>query len=318
MVGSNYNCTQSDLYKACRFVWLLCQQYLIQFSDYKSNYTAAYIAENLALIQTVENTDDHDARKTPTKDLRKEFIVERTDAINFWKMLKGYCESAFKTDAVVREAMYGEAGQAYYAKVNGGGWSEVSGLLSAMVPFVQNRKDVLMEKGFMPASFLTRLEAKQKSFKAAYEAWKTENEGVSPATEAKIIANNDLKNRAMEVIADGQRALLQDKANAQKFVWTPILTQIRGTKPAGLAGKVTNAATKDALENATATIVELNVTATIDKDGRYDFPNLTEGDYTVEFKATGFRTLTVKERAIKTGIKGRLNAEMTAVEAVIS
>jgi hypothetical protein len=312
MINSNYNCTQTELYKACRFIWLLCQQYLTAFADYKVNYTAAYIAENLALIQTVESSDDHDARTTPVKDLRKEFLAERTDAIDFWKQLKGYCETAFKGDTVLRDAMYGEAGQGYYDKITGGSWSEVAGLLSAMIPFVQNRKDVLMQKGFMPASFLTRLEENQTGFAAAYQTWKTQNETVSPATETRIIANNDLKNRAMEVLADGQRALIKDKANAQKFVWSAILTEIRGPKPTGLAGKVTDVATKGGIANATVTIVELNLTATTDKDGRYEFTVLSEGSYTIDIKATGYQTLVVEKRAVKGGMKGRLNGEMTA------
>lgn len=312
MVNTNYNCTQAELYKACRFIWLLCQEYLTAFADYKSNYTTAYISENLALIQTVESSDDHGARTTPVKDLRKEFIAERTDAVDFWKQLKGYCETAFKGDTVQRSAMYGEAGQGYYDKISGGSWSEVAGLLSAMIPFVQTRKDVLMQKGFMPASFLTRLEENQATFKTAYEAWKTQNETVSPATEARIVANNDLKARAMEALADGQRALIKDKPNAQKFVWSDILTEIRGTRPTGLGGKVTDAATKDALANATVTIVELNLTATSDKDGRYEFTALTEGTYTIEIKVTGYETLVVEKRAIKGGVKSRVNGDMKA------
>jgi hypothetical protein len=298
MINSNYSCTQAELYKACRFIWLLCQQYLTAFADYKSNYTTAYISENLALIQSIESTDNHEARKTP--------------AIDFWKQLKGYCETAFKADTVLRDAMLGEAGQGYYDKITGGSWSDVAGLLSAMIPFVQNRKDILMEKGFMSAAFLTRLEENQATFKTAYDAWKAQNETVSPATETRITANNDLKNRAMEVLADGQRALIKDKGNAQKFVWTSILSEIRGTRPTGLGGKVTDAATKDGLANATVTIVEPNLTATTDKDGRYEFTALAEGTYTIEIKVTGYETLVVDKRAIKGGIKGRLNGEMKA------
>lgn len=316
MVTSNYNCTQTDLYKACRFVWLLCQQYLTEFSDYKSNYTAAYIAENLALIAAVEAMADHEARSAPIKDLRQDLLAERQDAKDFWRLLEGYIEKAYKDDAVNKAAMLGEAGETYFNKVNSGSWAEIEGLLTAMVPFVQIRKEALMQKGFMSASFLTRLEAHQIKFNTAHQGWKTGNKATTPATEAKIIANNDLKNRAFEVLDDGKLALIKDKTNAQKFVWATILTQIRGVKPTGLGGRVTIQDDKKGIGNASVSIPALGLTVLCDKDGRYEFPTLTEGVYALEFKAEGYETLVVADREIKTGVKGRLNVELEPMMAM--
>lgn len=310
MITSNYNCTQTDLYKACRFVWLLCQQYLTAFSDYKSNYTAAYIAENLALINAVEAMPDHEARSLPVKGSRQDLLVERLEAKDFWKLLEGYIEKAYKEDAVNKAAMLGEAGQTYFDKVSGGSWAEIEGLLTAMVPFVQTRQDVLTQKAFMSASFLPRLEAHQIKFNTAHQMWKTEDNATTPATEAKITANNDLKNRAFEVLADGKLALIKDKTNAQKFVWATILTQIRSVKPTGLGGKVTIQDTKKGIGTASVSIPALGLTVSCDKDGRYEFPTLTEGVYTLEFKAEDYQTLVVADREIKTGVKGRLNVEL--------
>lgn len=317
MVATNYSCSQAELYKACRFVWLQCQEYLTEFADYKSNYTAAFINENLARINTVEALPDHEARTAPVKDLRKELVAEREDASDFFKLLKGYCTTAFKDDTVNRDAMYGEAGQTYYEKVSGGSWAEISGLLTAMVPFVQNRKEVLMTKGFMPASFLTRLEAKQASFKAAEQTWKTKSAETPIDTDAKIIANNDLKVRAMEVITDGPLVFIKKKDIAQKFSWTGILSKVRAPKPSGLSGKITDAVTKAPLSNVTVTIASLGLTVVCDKAGRYEFSPLAAGIYSITFKAEGYKTVVVEAREVMEGITGRLNVVMETVGALV-
>ena len=237
---------------------------MTELSNYKSVYTAAFILENLALIKSVEALDDYTARTAPVKDLRKSFIAERTDVTDYWKQFIGYCNTAYANDVVNRDAMLGEAGQTYYNKVSNGSWKEVEGLLSALVPFVQNHKDELMQKGYMPASFVTRLEEKQTSFYTAYQTWKSEDKATSPATEAKIIACNDLKDKAAQALSDAQKALIKDKATAQKFVWATILDQVRGEKPTGLGGKVTLQDAKKGNGVATVSISSLGLTVQCD------------------------------------------------------
>jgi hypothetical protein len=312
MVATIYNCTQTELYKACRFAWLLCQEYIAEFADYKSIYNAAFIAQNLALINAVEGMDNHEARTAPVKDLRKDLVAERSDASDFFKLLKGYCATAFKDDTVTRNAMYDEAGQTYFNKISNGSWTDVAGLLTAMIPFVQNKKDILIEKGYMPEAFLTRLQDKQTSFKAARLKWETESAATPTSTDSKIVANNDLKIRVMEMLGDGQLVFIKDKDKAQKFVWTTIVSQMRAPRPTGLGGRVTIGDTKKGIANATATIASLNITVTCDADGRYEFMDIEAGKYTLEFKAEGYEPVVVEDRQVTEGVKGRLNVSMAA------
>lgn len=317
MTSTNYNCTQAELYKACRIIWLLCQEYLTEFADYKSIYTAAFIAENLALINAVKALPDHEERMAPVKDSRKDLVAERLDASDFYKLLIGYCTTAFSDDAALRSDMIDEAGKSYYDKVGGGSWTEISGLLTAMIPFVRNKKAVLMAKGHMPESFLTRLENKQTSFIAAQALWETKNAESPVGTDTKIIANNDLKTRAMAVIKDGPLVFLRKKDIAKKFVWATILSEVSAPRPTGLTGKVTDAITKAPLSNATATIAALGLTVTCDKSGRFEFASLPAGTYSIEFKAEGYKTVVVDAREVMEGVTGRLNVVMEMVGAMV-
>lgn len=113
-----------------------------------------------------------------------------------------------------------------------------------MARFVQNYEAILTKDGYMPADFLTRLQKSQATFDVVHQTFKADSESVPDTADAKISANNDLKARAVAVLADGQIANADDKATAQKFVWNTILTEVRGAKPAGLGGTLTDSVTK--------------------------------------------------------------------------
>lgn len=312
MANSNYSCSQSELYTTCRNGWLYCQQYLSEFADYKGKYTPQFIAENFALINTVESMSDFDARTAPVKDLRKDLLDEKSMISVFYKHLKGYVIEAYKGDKTVLDAMYTEMGEAYYEKMNAKSWTDVSGLISAMVSFVKKYSVVLKEKGYMPDSFLTRLEETQASFKAAHESWQTEFKAAPDATESKILANNDLKSRLMSMLADGQAVFSENKALAQKFVWTTILASVRGTKPTGLSGQVLDKVTEAPLSMATITIETLNKSVTCDKNGRFQLLLPNANKQTIVVKAEGYQTLVIADRDIKAGVIGRLNVGLVA------
>ncbi len=313
MAKPTYGCTQPELYTTCRNSWLLCQQYLPEFADYKSKYTAALIAENLTLLDSVEAMPDLGARNEPVKGLRMDLMKEKADATTFYIRLKGYVAEAFKDEKTVQEARYTDMGQSYYEKLSAGNWEDVSGLFKSMLGLVKTHQAVLTTKGYMPTAFLTRLEDKETSFLAAHQSWSEERSANPTGTETKIVANNDLKLRVMEMLADGQAAFCDRKKLAQKFVWRMLLTDVRGVKPTGFSGKTIDTLTEVPLSNATVSIESLGKTVTCDKDGRFQLILPTADACTLIFKAEGYQTLVVADRNVKMGVMGRLNVKMEAV-----
>ncbi|MBL7815877.1 MAG: hypothetical protein JNL70_12755 [Saprospiraceae bacterium] len=313
MAISNYSCSQAELYTTCRTAWLLCQQYLQGFSAYKSKYTPEFITDNLALISSVESMGGFVARTMPVKELRKELLNEKSDLMAFFVRLKGYVVEVFKGDKKSLEANCTEMGQAYYDKIGSSNWSDVSGLLSAMVPYVKSNQALLMEKGYMPATFLSQLEEKEISFKAAYETWKGEYEASPDATNSKIVANNDLKERVMAMLADGQAAFFNDKTIAQKFVWATLLAPVRGLKPMGFTGKTTDKTSEGPLSKAMLCIDSLNMRVPCDKNGRYQAVVPTAEKLTLVFKAEGYEDLVLEAQEVKLGVMSRLNVAMKAI-----
>jgi hypothetical protein len=314
MVSRNYECSQPDLYTLCRLIWLLCRQHIVKFGAYKSKYTIAFIDDNLALIKTAEGLSSYATHAETAKSSLKNVGAEQSDAAIFFKWIKGYIKEAYADDKTLYDAQIIEAGQSNFSKVTRGDWREVSGLYDAMVRFVQTYQTDLMTKGYMPSDFPDRLKASQTSFNAAHENYKTDSAGTANTTEAKIIANNELKNKAAAALADGQIIFAADEKTADRFVWATILAEVRGARPSGLGGTITNAETKDAIGTASISITALDKTVATNDKGQYEFPTLPVGACTVEFKAEGYEPQTVKDRDIKLGVMGRLNIALVPIK----
>ena len=313
MVSPNYSCSEAELYKICRIIWLLCQEHLSAFAAYKNKYVLAWVISNLDLIKTVEALDGHEARRAPVRDMRSDLDTEKADASVFFKYLKGYVKEAYKSDNTLYEAQLTEAGEPYYNKIKKGDWKEVKGLYTSMVAFVNKYQTVLGKEGYMAQDFATRLLNKQGTFEAAFQTWTDGRAGTSEGRDTKVTGNNDLKNRAVEVLADGQVIFSDNKTLAQKFVWSTIQAEVRGPKPAGVGGKVTDSVTEAPLSIGTATITALDMTVNIDKEGRYTFSPLPVGTYPIIFKAEGYQTLIVEARDVKADVIGRLNVALVPI-----
>ena len=311
MVTNIYNCTQQQAYNTCRFAWRACQQNLLSFANYKSNYNVAFVAENLDAIDAADALDDHKARYSATKQLYVALTKEKDNVTDLFAYLKGYITTAYADD--VRDIVIEEAGQQFSASANTGKWASVTGLLSAMLPFVFKNEAILIQKGFAPANFLARVQETKQRFDAAYKTYKEEEDAASYATDEKIVATNDVCAKTLEMLADAKIVFRRDDVSAKKFVWGNILAQTRGTKNAGIMGFVTEGSAKKGIKDADVTCIELNKTVKTDNEGRFDLSPLAVGKYTFRVEADGFAPFMSDERKIASGVTGRMNVEMSAV-----
>jgi hypothetical protein len=316
MINRNYSCGEADLYTICRIIWLLCLEHLDKLANYKSKYTADYANDNLALIKTIEALPSYNVRTEAVKNSFKDVGTEQSDAGVFFKQLKGYIKETYLNDKTLCAAQIMEAGQSNFEKMTKNDWREAKGLYTAMVNFVQKYQEDLMNKGYMPKTFLARLQSSQSGFLAAHQSYETNSSAAPDAAEAKIIANNDLKTQAMAFLADGQIVFADDKTMAQKFVWATIQADVRGTKPTGVGGFITDAVTEAPLSIATATIAKLDKTVSADDKGHYELSPLSPDTYSIEFKAEGYETQVVKEKDVKSSVMGRLNIALVPIAKV--
>ena len=287
MTASKYGSSQQELYNACRFAWQLCDTHLPVFASYKGKYTTAFINQNLADIDAADAMDDSTARYTAAQNLRVDLVGKKDEFMVLFNRLMGYITDAYQVNKA--ENMKKSAGQGFYRKANADNWASMTGLMSAAISFVNTYKADLCADDNMPANFDARLLAKKTEFDANYMAWNAADTAASTQTDEKIVANNAIYTKMMAMLADAKVAFPKNDPNAVKFVGTYIFAQIRGTKAAGIMGKVTvDITTGTAIANAKISIVSLSKSCVTNAEGRFDLSPIAAGIYTIQIEAEGY------------------------------
>jgi hypothetical protein len=315
MIPTKYSGTQAELYLACRFGFELCETNLSAFTAYKSKYTPAFIAQNLAAIDAADALDDSTARYTTAQNLRLDVIEQRDEFMFLYNALRGYIADAYRGDKGTNMAK--SAGHTFYAKANANNWASATALMSAAVPFALTYKAELMANENMPADFPTRLQAKKADFDAVYKAWNAADTASTTQTQEKIAANNAIYTSFSAMVSDASKAFRPTDPTLEKFSIVNIYAQIRGSKPSGLNGLITDEATKEPREHAKVSIPLFGKIFTTKEDGRFDFTPLPVGKYDLQIECEGYETVFKEEVEVGTGAVTRLNVKMVAVKSAV-
>ena len=313
MIASSYNCSQQDLYNACRIGWQMCQNKLSDFGSMKAKYKPAFIEQNLADIETADRLSDNAARNAVAQGMRLDLIDLKDQIVKQYGWLKAYIDDAFPL--AKRDIMYNAAGEGYLAKAKGRSWGSVTALLSSAIPFIEDNKTVLAANENMPPKFVEDFKALELAFKTAYTAWLTADKATVELTDAKVTANNTLYNNLQAMLTDGQRLFRDDATIAKQFSFTHILAQTHGIKNARLTGKVTQWESGLPVMGAVISLKDTDKAIVTDEEGRFDMMPLAAGIYTVLVKADACETQTFTDIVIKTGVTTRLMPQVKPVVA---
>ena len=314
MVNTLYSCSQPELYLVCRKAWQLCNDNLSAFTAYKPKYSAAFITQNMTSVNDVDVMDDSKARYARSQNLRVDLVDKKDDVLDLYQLLKGYIEDAYRADKI--NTMIQAAGQQYYTKASSCNWASVTALLSSMAPFVTNNLADLTANDNMPTDFSTRIQTVKTEFEDLYKNWSDADAAASSETDAKITANNAIYNNMKTMLSDAQKVFRKDDVLLEKFTLTDLMSQVRGTRPSGLNGKVINSGNLKGLENAQVSIPALDKMVKTDANGQFQFGVLPVGKYTVEIEADGFETVKMEKYEVKLSVIHRLNVKMNALVVV--
>ena len=306
-----YNCSADDLYLAIQYGWDLTEQHLAALAAYKSKYTSAFVKTHQDALRTAEDMPDQQARRAPTQAQRVDLVAKKDQVLTYFQFLVGYIEDTYQKDKV--KIMTQSAGQAKYAKAQNNNWPSVKALLSSAVTFIENNQADLTADNNMPLDFLARFKQVRTDFDALYSLWNTDDSETYILTDEKINANNALYSTLMGVVSDAQKVFRHDAVLAQKFTFSALMGQIRGTTAAGVSGKVLILGTNDVLTNATITIASLNKSVQTDVEGRFELSPIAAGFYNIKIEAPNYEPFMLDNFEIKIGTIRRLNIEMQAV-----
>jgi hypothetical protein len=169
----------------------------------------------------------------------------------------------------------------------------------------------------MPLDFSTRVQIIKTEFENLYKNWSDADTAASTETDTKIIANNTIFNNMKTMLSDAQKVFRKDAVLSERFSLTDLMTQVRGTRPSGLNGKVVNAVNTKTIVNAQIAISSLDKVVTSDANGQFQFGVLPVGKYTIVITAAGYETVTIEKYEIKSSVVHRLIVKMTEVEVAV-
>jgi len=309
MIKQSYNCSQQELYTACRLGWQSCQQHLADFSNLKARYNANFITDRLKEVEIAASMKDDQARGEQSEVLRINLQDIATTCLANWQKLKRYVADAFP-DAEQKPRLE-SAGQSYYLPASQNNWDSMRGLLTSGSTFIENNFSNLTANENMPDTFKATFNDSKQKFEKIHQDFLDSEESAIINTETKITANNDIHGKLMSMFLDGQEIFKNQEAIQRQFIFTEVLNLVSGIGTAGIKGYITNSKTKSPIIGATIKLGQTNKSGISDESGRYEITQVASGKYPIVISAEGYQTTTIAEQEIKVGTVSTLSVELS-------
>lgn len=273
-VKAKYNCGQDALIKTSILIWNYCKARIGRMGAYKSKYTEAMCEGEIEAANAVLQMPDNAARQAKHEMTRVTMSGVAKTGRNLFQDMKGYVRDAYP--GAEFDITMDAAGWRYFAG-SVSSWADMQGLFSNAINFINLNDAVLKTKGFMPDTFVILFAETRASFDALYTEFVTAQQESHEATEARLIACNNLYEKVSGCCADGQNVFRDDGVVRNEFVFSTVLEMVSPTGPAGLKGYATYVINGEPVIGMTAEIEAINKRVPVDPIGFYDFGPLTGG-----------------------------------------
>ena len=314
MANKKYPCSQPNLYAAATLAWQKCRANQAAFFAFDKKYTLEYINAQIAKLKTAEALPDWNARQEGFSLVSLEYDKVAADLADLAKFFKATIERAFEDKEVLKIMLKTAGFEEYFAKVLKFDDKAILPFMSSALSFLDDKAEILAEKGKMPASFRTEFSAIDALFDDVLTRYNTERVGLKGQTTEKNDATDEVYDAVQAMLSDGAYMSFKSPEMAKEYAFSKFLALVETVKNAGVGGKTFAVGGKKPVSNVTVTEIESGKTTISDKDGRYVLNPLSEGKYTLTFAAEGYVTQTI-DVAIKKGVTKQLKVEMVAVAA---
>jgi hypothetical protein len=299
-----YKCTQLELYSICETATSNLEANLTVFADYKTKYTAGFVADLKTSRTAAMALPDMDVRDAVSETLRVEMVPFAANCVKYFQYLKGYIDDAFAAD--LRVINYKAAGLDEYEGARLSNWEDMIGMNLKMNAFITANTALLTSAGFMPATFASNVTTATDGFATKYAAFKIARQ-TSENTAAKIKANNVLYKNMMDFMADGQMLFSNKEEMKKLFTFSVLKSLVSPPGSASLKVVVKNADTTPAVGiNISMKLVEGGGTAlkgVTDANGEFLFEGIDAGVYAVAIEYNPTQNYT---KEVNTGVAARL------------
>jgi hypothetical protein len=281
MPVKKYNCSQAEFYATVKLAWGSCDANLADFTNFATTYNAALIAARKTQLSDAKAMPDVQARGEAGETFGIQLSETAKTANLKWLSLRRYIEKAYK--GPLAKPKLEAAGHDYYETANQQDWEDMDLMLEAGKNFITTFGAPLTADAGMPAAFPADYNLVYVAFNGLYDQFKNAPQSAQEGTRAKMLANNDLYDKTIEMMKDGQTIYYNNAAKRERFIWEKVLSLV--TPPIGgglpvsslvIKGKITNNNNGDGIVNAVVTINEAGnpepgVSVTTNENGDYNF-----------------------------------------------
>lgn len=220
-----FRCSEKDLYTIVALGWSSYAQYLNDFSDYKTTYTATTGTDQLAALASAKLLPDEAARDAAHAALRVGLRNTAIAAVNKWSDISSFIRDAFPTE--LYDIRRNEAGYEYFVEALRFDWESVSRLLDRGADFLVTYTTDLTTAG-MPPAFIPAYTALRQQFQSEYLAFLNAEEQHRNDTDAKTTINNNLYGSLINMFDDAKKVFRNNATVRLQFTFDHIHGMING------------------------------------------------------------------------------------------
>lgn len=303
MIKNVYRCSQDELYEACELIVASLEEELTAFTDLKPKYNSGFVSDLALAIKDAKALPDDTKRTSEQEVKRVELLGRLTVCLNRMNALRLYIRDAF-TDPTIQKIRMAEAGFDDYDAASNANWEKLVSMMQSGQSFINNHETALLANDNMPGTFKTTFSDAMNGLDEEVTDYLSLRENSKQGTQEKIVANNEIYRRVIDVCEDGAYIFANNPAKRDQFVFGKVLEIVTPPGAAGLRGTVKNGVTFEFVSDASVQIQRpgepIKAVGT-NAEGKYDFGNLPTGNYTGTVQASGYVTLEF-EVSIQTGV----------------
>jgi hypothetical protein len=311
MAELDYHCTQQELYTANEIGWASNLEDLPDFTNNNTNFTVANNTAMVAAGKAAEALPDAEVRKeavtTGEIKLQESAVKNRAN----WQSLKTRITTGNTFPESLHEALVINAGAAHYPAAADDNWDAVKNLLNDGQAFFVNHMAELTAGG-MPAGIPVQFADDAKDFNEVRLTFIAAKKSVKDGAAEKVNANNAVYSNLIEMFEIGQDIFKNNEQKRKNYIFSEVLAQIRGSKPAGLKGTITDSVTLLPLAGVNVATVTDGYVTVSDEFGKFNFSQLAAGTYEFIFTKAGYTPFSLILE-IKTSVTSTKNIQMVAL-----
>ncbi len=227
--SSDYNSTQLELYAVLRIGLASYRENIADFTGFKAKYDATFGNDFETEINAAAALPSFQARDEASETANILLSKKATECGSKWQDLKRYIADVDDW-ADLQKPKLEAAGSTLYDQATHGNWEVMNGLMETANNFITNNTAELSADGNMPAAFPAQFDTLKQDYEALYDNFTDKTQDQEEETDEKIIENNRLFRKLMDMFLDGQAIYRSNPVLKERFTFDQVLKIVRGSK----------------------------------------------------------------------------------------